>query len=158
MIPVDQTAFGDPHGNCWGAAIASILEVSLRDLPDYVTEAIAGRDWDGAMQAYLVTHHSSFLYRLHDVSLLGGRIEPFGHYLMSGMSPRGLPHSVVGWNGRMVHDPHPSRAGIGPAWDYEFIIPLASVVNLEPERRDPYREWLGRRECICPSCIGNSVS
>lgn len=34
MKPVDQTQFGWPHGNCFMACVASIMEVGLDDLPD----------------------------------------------------------------------------------------------------------------------------
>jgi hypothetical protein len=36
------------------------------------------------------------------------------HYLAFGVSPRGR-HVVVMRNGKIMHDPHPSREGIGSA-------------------------------------------
>lgn len=43
MVPVYQTKFGIPGGNCIQACLASVLEVGLEDVPDFVN----GHDDDG---------------------------------------------------------------------------------------------------------------
>lgn len=40
-------------------------------------------------------------------------------YLVSGMSPRNIGHVVVYMNGIMIHDPHPSGAGLTTIHDHE---------------------------------------
>jgi len=49
---------------------------------------------------------------------------------MGGPSPReGVYHSVVGKGGKMVHDPHQSRAGLKAAETWGFIIPHNPALN-----------------------------
>ena len=45
-----------------------------------------------------------------------------GHYLVSGMGPRGLQHVVVGHEGKFVHDPHPSDKFLVTTTGYLFIL------------------------------------
>jgi hypothetical protein len=151
MKPIDQTAFGDPDGNCWGAAIASLLEVPLAALPDYVTEAKEGRDWHGTMSAYLYKHHGLMLLRAD--GRLTQFVTPKSWHLISGMSPRGLSHAVVGHAGEMIHDPHPSRAGVLSVDEYEFLVPV-NLDELEGDHRKAMEAWVSRRPCICTECLG----
>lgn len=104
MKPIDQTKFGSPDGNCFAAAIASVLEVKLEDIPDFdgLHQVIGINQWLKQFGLQFVwvpwaTHTG------HAKSFM----------LASGVSPRGLKHSVVCSNsGDIVHDPHPSRDGI----------------------------------------------
>lgn len=45
-------------------------------------------------------------------------------YLASGISPRGVHHMVVMKDGKLVHDPHPSKAGIGEVEHLWLIVPI----------------------------------
>lgn len=118
MIPVDQTLFGK-NGNCWAACIASILEVPLEGVPNFC--ALPG-NWLEKAEEWLRKHH--------ELTVLGFRARGEGafycrpalHHVMSGPGPRGLLHAVVGFQGEMVHDPHPSRNGLIEAEEYEFLI------------------------------------
>lgn len=53
---------------------------------------------------------------------------PTTPYIVSGKSPRGISHVVIYINGKMIHDPHPSGAGVFETEDekfgYSFIEPL----------------------------------
>ena len=113
MIPVDQTRFDakqKPFGNCFASCVASILEMPLDDvLDDSMIDD--GSHWWLSWQWWL----EKLGYGL--VHLQGsppGWFFPIkGYSIMSGKSPRGnFDHSVVALDGKMVHDPHPSRAGI----------------------------------------------
>jgi hypothetical protein len=123
MKPVDQTLFGWPHGNCHSACLASIFEVPL----DSVPHDLGSRpDWRQAVDAFL----SSLGYRTTPFSFNRNSLwkpEWSGYCTMVGISPRKLDpsvasrermHAVVGLNGNIVHDPHPSRYGLrGDDWD-----------------------------------------
>jgi hypothetical protein len=50
----------------------------------------------------------------------GGFIDTY--HVISGPGPRGCHHSVVGLNGKMVHDPHPDRTGLEEAQMWDFLI------------------------------------
>lgn len=102
MKPVYQTKFGD-EGNCLRASVASLLELKLEDVPewgDYV-------GWYADFCAFFRQHG------LQPFRLKASEIVPHDtYYLIWGISPRGIDHSVIGLNGTMVHDPHPDQSGI----------------------------------------------
>ena len=101
MKPVYQTIFGSPSGNCLQACIASILNLPLSEVPNFMERP--GDEWLQAMD--------EFLYKC---GLQAVRIVPHDHFeahgfhLISGPSPRGdYWHSIVGFDGSPVHDPYP---------------------------------------------------
>lgn len=151
MKPVTQTTFGADHGNCYGAAIASILEVPLEALPDYMGEYKAGRDWHGLLSAYLYRHHGVMLMEVD--RRLTPFVQPKGWHLLNGMGPRDLPHSTVGRDGELVFDPHPDRTGLVKVESYEFLVPVNLDAIEDPEHRAGMESWLMRRECGCPECV-----
>ena len=117
MKPVDQTLFapavydGVHFGNCVAACIASILEIAISEVP-----------------------HSPYMHdenRLCWLESMGwvmswdyegsAEFERKGYCIITGVSPREqvrhdvsfpLNHAVVGLDGMMVFDPHPSREGL----------------------------------------------
>jgi hypothetical protein len=134
MIPVTQTKVvvknsnGDMvvRGNCFAAAIASLVEVPITDVPNVeVLFDVEGVSWYGVMDAWLrangyeiVTNNHFNVF--HD-DAYGNQDGSRGdkiinckdkYYLASGMSPRGVMHVCIYKNGKMVHDPHPTREGI----------------------------------------------
>lgn len=151
MRPVDQTREG-ATGNCYCAAIASILEVPLESLPDIVAEEMHGRDWHTYVAAYLFKHHGLMALELD------GRLVPYvsprGFHIISGTSPRNPEwgHAVVGLFGELLHDPHPSRAGVAKVTDYTFLVPVALDAIEDEEQRQRLTRWLTRAPCICPAC------
>jgi hypothetical protein len=106
MIPVDQTAFGIPNGNCLPACVASILEIDVAEVPSFCLDASR---WFDHMREWLAPRGLLPL-------MLRCEPEPehFGDawLIVSGPADRGHDHSTVWRNGALVHDPHPSRAGL----------------------------------------------
>ncbi len=108
MKPVHQTKFGKPDGNCFAACIASILEVSIDDVPHFM-----GKDWQERWNAFLANFHLG----LFCIALPEGTAPP-GWSILSGVSPRAKAlgeewlHSVVAFNGVVEHDPHPEGGGV----------------------------------------------
>lgn len=117
MKPVSQTKFGQ-EGNCLMACIASIFEVPLDSLPDL--EAMKDRDWFRVMNATLET----FGVKAFSVGNSKDRLAPSGYHIAVGQSPRDLQHAVVMLDGKLAHDPHPSRDGIRSVDYYLLIVPL----------------------------------
>lgn len=109
MIPIDQTISGSAEGNCFAAAVASVLEVSLEDLPP-LNDARQVPD----LNRWLALNRPGLQFTwVHFSTYIGSAP---GFYLAAGISPRGISHAiVVDQDGTMVHDPHPSKAGISPA-------------------------------------------
>lgn len=107
MIPHTQTIFvDDPRGipgDCMRTAVASLLDMPVEAVPHFVLFEEPGV-WFEAFNLWLRGR--------------GLRIEPLSarnvdrECLALGMSPREVEHVVVWGPDGLVHDPHPSRAGI----------------------------------------------
>lgn len=110
MTPVTQTITGD-KGNCLQAAVASILDKPLEEVPHFICY---GESWFIALILFM----RDFGYEYHGIADGSLLTDPKfnkgigGYVIGSGMSPRGFSHAVVCKDGEIVHDPHPSRAGV----------------------------------------------
>ena len=134
MKPVDQTLFGAPLGNCFFAAVASILDLPLTKYEIYPqgvdveteNDIATGKNWWAVFTEWLHANHG-----LHPTMFLVNEFPngsaPKGYSIISGDGPRGLMHSTVGRDGWIIHDPHPSRAGLLRKRDYIIFIPLVEV-------------------------------
>ena len=122
MTKVDQTVFVVPGGNCFSACVASLLELSIEDVPYFMGDEPAGEpfDWFGGFLSWLRGYG---LWAIPLPIVNGWR--PEGLYILSGKSPRGdFDHSVVARGLEVIHDPHPSRAGILSHADAIVLVPL----------------------------------
>ncbi len=143
MTPVFQTGMDLQAGDCLAACAASLLDLPLSAVPNF---AVADEDW----------WHPSFCGWAEERGLLvqcaslpgeAKRLPPPGTLcIVGGQSPRlQALHAVVmerteaGW--RLVHDPHPSGAGIvGDPVDAEWFVPRSTFPGYRwwgPQMRDP---------------------
>jgi hypothetical protein len=116
MKPVDMTVLPSPDtvGDCFRCCIASILELRADEVPHFYesrSESIATKliqDWlePRGFRFLQIGLETNSYFILEDYLKF--------HHTVTGKSPRnqGLYHSVVGFGPEIVHDPHPSRAGI----------------------------------------------
>jgi hypothetical protein len=118
---ITQTRFYDParpadvcSGNCTEAALASILGLRLEDVPSFY--GLRTSEYWQALTDFC-TSRGFELYRID-----GERIYD-GLYLVDGPSERGCGHFVVMRNGKLVHDPHPSRAGLRSIVNTWLLLP-----------------------------------
>jgi len=101
MKTIHQTIFGPPDGNCWQAATASILNLGLDEVPNFVTFD----DWDAEFLRFLREHD---LYPIYLEVEKSEDWKPLGFHLITGESPRGeYDHVIVGKNGKAYFDPFP---------------------------------------------------
>ena len=136
MIPVDQEFLHDPtngiNGDCLRACIASILETSIENIPHFLRSGSA-KDCNNELNLFLAERGLFLL----DVEYSGAKaildanilIGHACYHLIAGPSPRhkDLYHSVVGRNGDIIHDPHPSRDNLGGThkdWVISFFVSL----------------------------------
>ena len=137
MKPVKQTTFGDgsdgtESGNCMAAAIASILELPLEEVPNFCQH----KDWYQRLCDWLRPRGYAYLemvvqedMRAPDFDWTPYHVSTLGYHLIVGPAARGLMHVVVGYAGRTVHDPHPSSAGL---LEHHFIgvfVPMDPAVR-----------------------------
>ena len=127
MRPTDQTFDGE-RGNCLCACFASILEIPLDTVPDFGALHDSGGSWTRALQQWLSPMNLGYI--VVAPGALKFRI-PECYHVIGGGSPRGCTsgHAVVGFAGKAVFDPHPSRAGLTNIDEFGFLIKLAALAN-----------------------------
>ncbi len=121
LVLVDQTKFGGKDGNCLAACLATLLRLDIDEVPGFFSDDSG--TWREKMGAWLVERGWGHL------CIAGPPPEMLGPAMsiVSGKSPRGdWLHATV-WRGReLLHDPHPSRAGLeGEPVDTIVLLPLA---------------------------------
>jgi hypothetical protein len=135
MRKVDQSRFGFPHGNCFAACVASLLGISIEELPDL--NACTG-DWTRPLNRWLAQYGLAYVEMCTETNAFYTRLPRGLHAILGGLSPRhtktpegqSIHHAVIGcadgkWAFEIVHDPHPSRDGLdGPVESVGFILPL----------------------------------
>lgn len=111
MKPIDQTVFTVPGGNCFSACIASILELPLEAVPYFMGDFKEDPGaWWGRFLDWL---RPRGFWAINFACPLGSDWIPMGVHILNGGSPRGdFDHSVVAFGEKIIHDPHPSRAGL----------------------------------------------
>ena len=115
MIKVNQTIFTVPGGNCFSACVASLLELSLDQVPYFMDH----EDWFSEFLKWL----DQYGYWAIPIPLTNSW-KPNGYCILSGKSPRGnFDHSVVANGLTIIHDPHPSQQGIETIVDAIILIP-----------------------------------
>lgn len=129
MRPVDQLFLvdRDGRGDCLRACVASVLELSPGEVPDF---SMFGWLWLDALALFcdvetVVPHEAS------------------GFWIANGRSPRGggVRHSVVFHEQELAHDPHPSRAGLLGNPDGGLVIK-----GLRQNSRERIEKARGRKE------------
>lgn len=118
---VDQTTFGFPGGNCFSACVAGLLGLELAAVPYFMHDD----EWWEGFEAWLLPHG---LFPLCLSIPKDGSWAPVGVHILSGLSPRGTGpkdlHSVVACGKEIIHDPHPSRAGLVDRRDVVILAQL----------------------------------
>lgn len=121
--PVDQTILHDDAlrpGNCFAAAVASALGRPLRAVPHFVEwgqHLHSGKPKDpenpdtAAWLAMFLGYVSALgLWPEWRDSLEDAEAGEI--VFVAGKSPRGVFHQVLYRDGELLHDPHPSKAGL----------------------------------------------
>lgn len=145
MMFIEQTVLGH-RGNCLAACVASILGITLAELPDLSPEGVEARirsgelsrppgDWDPQDWAVAEFVRERGL----DVAAISpwcmeGRLDLAGLSIASAWSQRleGYGHAVVALDGDLLWDPHPQRhQGVGPIFGW-LIFTTSGGERLRP--------------------------
>ena len=136
MKPVDQAVLNGPESDCLRACVASILEMALDEVPNFVEED----DWMDALARFVRP------LGLQPIPLDPGKATddwaPAGYYIAVGRTVKERYHAVVGYKGQAVHDPHPTKRGL-EAEEY-CIFFLATLDGGDGPRSDVGTGWLAR--------------
>ncbi len=127
MTPIKQDMMHDivSVGNCYQACIASLLDLPMASVPhfcnDYGQKVSFPLNFKLWLQERGLTHIEFSCGE-------DGLMDFWGYHLICGASPRGnWLHSIVGFNGDPIFDPHPSNDMLLPEshtpWVYTFIFP-----------------------------------
>jgi len=118
MIPVFQTMYGAKKGNCHQAALASILELDLYDVPNFMVMEEPFKP----MSMWLAERNIGFMF-----------VKPY-EYDQDGMkdaimigsvkTESDVYHSVIVQNGKIIHDPLDGKKKLGPILDLFMLFPL----------------------------------
>lgn len=137
MILHDMTCKHAPprsYGDCFRASIATVLQTPrVEDVPHFLDAGDLDNWWNNFV-AWCAERG------LEPYWASAERFTPPGYYILTGMSPRheGVCHAVVARDRVVIHDPHPSRAGIKA--------PHADVVCLYLAHAGFYDTW---RKMLC---------
>lgn len=119
---LDQTVFPKEDddslvstGNCVQAAVASILNVPLDQVPSFL--GLKAFDFWESLEEFLLS-------RGYELRLIPLAMPVKGLYLASGITERGTHHMVVMEDGVLKHDPHPSRQGLRSIQHRWMLVPL----------------------------------
>jgi len=125
MRPVTQSRTGE-HGTCFRASLASILNLKEKQVPDF-----GESNEDPGIDTFLAK------YGLHYQEVPIGDVAPTGYHVITGISPRGGMHAVVGLDGQIVWDPHPPELndgqGLAKPKYYGLLLPVAKDSRAEAE-------------------------
>lgn len=148
-----------PKGNCWQTAVACVLEIQPDCLPSQVDAYYEDKREDGSvvlrmsynnpLQAYLRKHHGLGYVEFHYPQEAFKQFTISGYHIMTGETIRspeynGQRHVVVGKDGQVVWDPHPSRAGLTANINFAVLCPFPAVWEKSWKDADD--------KCICPVC------
>lgn len=117
MIPVTQSRTGE-HGTCFRASLASILNLKEKQVPDF-----GEANEDPGIDTFL----AKYGLRYQEVPI--GNTAPVGYHIITGISPRGGMHAVVGRDGQIVWDPHPldgTPHGLTTQEKYGLLLPAGA--------------------------------
>lgn len=130
MKPVMQTVTG-LRGNCLSACIASLMEISIEEVPNFhegIGHKVPQDDpegvkifWKNVMNFLYANGYSLVHLDASEGSETLTHLK--GYYLVGGESPRGYQHAVIYHNGKLAHDPHPEGGGV-VAETVSIIYPL----------------------------------
>ena len=136
MNYVDQTEFssvdGSHQGNCMSACLANLLDITLANIPNFAAmpEETWFADFNLLLENNGYRYEGCFYFSETQTwkDLLASSDGISGAFMVAGDSPRAYVtagHAVLYKNNEMLHDPHPSRAGVLNL-EYAFMIERAA--------------------------------
>jgi hypothetical protein len=98
------------RGDCMRACIATLLQEDPTTLPHFVNDPNEP-NWLNGLNKFLATR-GLFYVQVPNVRMFWPCAAGDVYHLLIGTTKRETKHAVVAMNGKMIHDPHPSREGL----------------------------------------------
>ncbi len=124
MTPLKQLFKHDPNNGVWGdchrAAIASMLDLPLADVPHFGDGGPNDAEFNRRVDAFLATRGLKgfgigLQCELEHVFEVMRVSNPGVYWMLGGQSLTGVDHTVICYEDKIVHDPSLTNAGIiGP--------------------------------------------
>lgn len=138
MKPQKQAFRHDPengvYGDCYRTAIACMLDMERDEVPHFYEGDPPVDVFNKRAADFLATRGlTTFLVAFDDFESMLNTMQvcnPNINYIVSGTSPRGTCHAVIGHGDKIIHDPHPDGGDlVAPCSDglywIEIFTPLA---------------------------------
>lgn len=125
MKPVYQTIFGKPHGNCLQACVASLFELELDQVPNFMT--FKSDWWDQLVEFCKPRGVYPLHVRFPEVEDTCQNLH--GIYFAAVETQRGLLHETIWKDGVMIHDPYPGGSVITRVEGYTVFVSLMEGAN-----------------------------
>ena len=133
MTPVKQEFIHDPsngvYGDCQRAVIASLLDLPLTEVPHFLGLAKNNTElyWYMIQEFLREKGYAWLTIPANSGAAFFGAVAESVYHEISGPSPRGqgITHAVVGCDGTIMFDPHPSNAGLSgepSEWEYSYLV------------------------------------
>jgi len=132
MKPVYQTDITKTTGNCFSACVASILEVPVEKVPNF----LASGNMKEGVEKWFSERGLYFL----TVGPPPGREPEFPvHYIVIGWAShkKEFKHSVIGYRNKIVHDPTPKGEGLSKANIEERVYGFLVIADI-----GKFKKWL----------------
>jgi len=125
MNPIYQTRYGKGKGNCFQAALASLFEVNLDDVPDFcnIYSVDDGMWYKEYLKWLNKKGYTAITFDIHGEFNLGlGNLHDC-FLLVTGKNSDNVNHCVIYRNGKPIHNPNKNCKGIIPE-AIDIIFPL----------------------------------
>ena len=123
----DQTKFYTPEtqrGNCLITCYACYFDLPIEECPA-IEELFACKHphgfWFTTLTAWLEEYHGVREKTMNEDPFLAHGWEDY--YFATGPSARGCLHYVIYKDGKLFHDPHPSKLGLEEIHSYTILVP-----------------------------------
>ena len=132
---VDQTVMHDPesglYGDCGRACIATLLGLQSSNVPHFLinNDPFEFCRLVNEFLAHYGLYHLETHYYDFDRGDSEGAVNCY--HMIYGKTERGTNHAVVTMNGKMIHDPHPSKDGLLESdrenWLFGFLVAAGPI-------------------------------
>jgi hypothetical protein len=114
MKKVMQTKFGQKQGNCFQAAVASLFELELDQVPDFCNLYKSEEEWFGKFVQWLNKKGLSAIMISTDIDDINRPNYKDCYLLVGGVNQDSTNHEVVYCNSMIAHDPNPNTKKFTP--------------------------------------------